>query len=64
MRTVYYESYGELSVAQRAAYRRYNVSPADHDMLVVRFGEGAHEAIAAFVREHGDRVLNALLLGA
>ena len=41
---VYDESYGELTFAQRAAYRKYNVSPSDHDDLVDVFGESAHGA--------------------
>lgn len=64
MRTVYDEWYGELSVAQRAAYRKHNVSPSDHDMLIERFGAGAHQEITAFVRAHGRNVLHALLVGA
>lgn len=47
---VYDEWYGELSYAQRAAYRKYNVPPAMHDYLVDRFGRNP-AAITAFVKE-------------
>lgn len=48
---VYDEWYGKLTYAQRAAYRKYNVSPADHDMLEYEFGKGNHDAITAAVKE-------------
>lgn len=51
MKMVYDEWYGELSYAQRAAYRKYNVSPADHQGLVREFGEDEHAKITAAVKE-------------
>lgn len=50
MKLVYDEWYGTLSYAQRAAYRKHNVSPSDHDGLVDRFGADAHADITAFVK--------------
>lgn len=50
MKIVFDEWYGYLSYAQRAAYRKYNVSPADHSDLVARFGND-HAAITAAVKE-------------
>jgi hypothetical protein len=44
---VYDEWYGELTVAQRAAYRKFNVSPSDHHDLADQ-----HEAITRFVKDH------------
>lgn len=49
-RMVYDEWYGTLTYAQRTAYRKHNVPPAMHDMLVDRFG-GDHDAITRFVRD-------------
>ena len=49
MKMVYDEWYGSLSFAQRAAYRKHNVPPAMHALLVERFGEDP-EAITAFVK--------------
>jgi hypothetical protein len=49
---VYDESYGELTYAQRAAYRRHNVSPSDHDELVDTYGETAHQAITLAVKQY------------
>lgn len=49
MKIVYDESYGELSYAQRAAYRKYNVSPSDHNGLELRFGND-HKAITEYVK--------------
>lgn len=48
---VFDEMYGELTFAQRAAYRKYNVSPSDHDDLVDMFGETNHADITAAVKE-------------
>lgn len=49
---VFDEMYGELTFAQRAAYRRYNVSPSDHNDLIDTFGEGEHAAITAAVKKY------------
>lgn len=54
MKLVYDEWYGTLSFAQRAAYRKFNVSPSDHDGLVRRFGADAHQEITAFVKKHSE----------
>ena len=51
MKLVYDEWYGELSFAQRAAYRKFNVSPSDHQDLVADFGEDNRAAIVAVVRD-------------
>jgi hypothetical protein len=51
MKMVYDEWYGELSYSQRAAYRKHNISPADHDDLCREFGEHSHVAITAAVKE-------------
>lgn len=51
MKLVYDEWYGELSYAQRAAYRKYNVSPMDHTLLEREFGQGAHAEITKAVKE-------------
>ncbi len=52
MKIIYDEQYGDVSFAQRSAYRKYNVSPVDHDMLVDKFGEDSHAAITKYVKEH------------
>lgn len=49
---VYDEQYGELTYAQRAAYRKHNVSPSDHDDLVRNFGEDDHEGITKAVKTY------------
>lgn len=51
MKMVYDEWYGTLSFAQRAAYRKFNVSPSDHDFLVREFGENSHAAITKAVKD-------------
>lgn len=50
MKMVYDEWYGELSYAQRAAYRKHNVTPYEHDRLVEHFGATAHAEITAAVK--------------
>ena len=48
----FHESYGEVSKAQLAAYRKHNVSPSDHNDLVVEFGEDNHDGITAYVKNN------------
>lgn len=52
MKMVFDEWYGTISYAQRAAYRKYNVSPSDHDSLVDRLGATNHAAITKAVKEN------------
>lgn len=52
MKMVFDEFYGELSFAQRAAYRKYGVSPADHSALLNYFDEDAHQEIAEYVKKN------------
>lgn len=46
----FHESYGDVSVAQLRAYKRYNVSPSDHDDLYRVFGDN-HAAIVVVVTD-------------
>lgn len=52
MKMIYDEWYGEISYAQRAAYRKHNVSPSDHQDLVRVFGETEHKAITDAVKRY------------
>lgn len=54
MKLVYDEWYGELSYAQRAAYRRFNVTPSEHTDLVEYFGESNHAEITKFVKDNSS----------
>lgn len=47
---VFDEFYGNLTYAQRAAYRKFNVTPSDHDTLVDIFGASEHAKITAAVK--------------
>jgi len=47
---VFDEAYGTLTRAQRAAYRKHGISPSDHDLLVVQFGEENRSVITAAVK--------------
>lgn len=49
MKIVFDENYGHISYAQRAAYRKYNVSPSDHDELLQVFGNDP-AAITKYVK--------------
>lgn len=49
---IFDENYGNVSFAQRAAYRKFNVSPSDHEDLADHFGADAHEEITRFVKSH------------
>lgn len=42
---VFHEMYGEVTRPQLAAYRKHNVSPADHDEMVSHFGDNAKAII-------------------
>ncbi len=44
----FHESYGDVTIAQLRAYRKYNVSPSDHDDLVDKYGDD-HDAITQAV---------------
>lgn len=50
MKFVYDESYGRLSYAQRAAYRKHNVSPSDHDSILLHFRPWEYKAITDYVK--------------
>ena len=54
---IYHESYGDVTRKQLAAYRKYNISPSDHDDLVDIFGSANHseivDAIIRTVNKHG-----------
>lgn len=52
MKIVFDEWYGELSYAQRAAYRKHNVTPVEHTELVMHFGENAHAEITNYVKRN------------
>ena len=49
---VFDERFGELSYAQRAAYRKYNVSQSDHDMLTQIVRADAHEDLTQIVKDY------------
>lgn len=51
---VYDERYGKVSYAQRAAYRKHNIAPVDHDDLVDEFGAENHKAITEAVKERSQ----------
>ena len=56
MKMIFDEWYGTISHAQRAAYRKHNISPSDHDMLVLRFGETNHATITKYVNDNNGRI--------
>lgn len=45
MKIVFDEKYGHISYKQRAAYRKHNVSPYDHDVIVSRYGDNHDHAV-------------------
>lgn len=51
---VFHESFGEMTFAQRAAYRKFNVSQSDHETLADAFGEDDHDSITAYVKAHSE----------
>lgn len=51
----YHEMYGEVSKPQLAAYRKHNIPPAMHNDLEEYFGQGNHDAITSYVKNHAAR---------
>lgn len=49
---VFDERFGELTFAQRAAYRKYNVSQSDHDMLTDIVREDDHAGLTDIVKRY------------
>jgi len=47
---VFHESYGDVTRAQLAGYRKHNVSPSDHQHLTDLFGDN-HDLINKTVRD-------------
>lgn len=47
---IYDENYGYLTREQKSTYKKFNVSPADHDYLVYRLGDSPVE-IVRYVKE-------------
>lgn len=54
MKLVFDESYGHLSVAERSAIKKFNVSPSDFDDLLYEFGEDNHEIITKAIVERSS----------
>lgn len=50
----FHERYGDVSIAQLRAYKRFNVSQSDHDQIVSVFGEADHAGIAAYVANNAN----------
>lgn len=50
--TIFHESYGDVTRAQLASYRKHGVSQSDHDALVDSFGEHNHSGITYYVKNN------------
>ena len=48
---VFDEWYGHISRPERAAIKKYNVSPMDHEMLCDEFGRDNHAVITRMIKE-------------
>lgn len=54
MKLVYDEWYGEITVAERNAIKKFNVSPMDHEMLCDEFGKDNHDAITKAIKDRSS----------
>ena len=54
MKIVFDEWYGTMSYAQRAAYRKYNVSPSDHDQILRHFEINDYRGITDYVKSNAE----------
>ena len=52
---IFDERFGTITYAPRAAYRKFNVSQSDHDMLTDRYGEDNHDEIVAAVKRNSPQ---------
>lgn len=52
---IFHEMFGNVTRAQLAAYRKHNVSPADHDDLEDIYGKGNHAAITKAVKDPANQ---------
>ena len=50
----FHERFGDVTVAQLRAYKKFNVSQSDHDELADHFGHAAHDEITAYVKAHSE----------
>lgn len=61
---IFHERFGDVTRAQLAAYRKFNVSQSDHSDLVDAFGEDDHAGITAFVKRHSESGMYSVLFAA
>ena len=54
MKMIFDEWYGEVSYAQRRAYKKYNVSPSDHSAILMYFRENRHADITRYVTRNAE----------
>ena len=52
---IYTDDYGTVSFAQRTAYRKFNVTPSEHEDLVDEFGRANFVAITAAVKARSTK---------
>lgn len=53
---VFDERFGFLSGKQLRIYSKYGITPAEHDLLVMNFGEVNHEEIVSYVISNNGKV--------
>lgn len=51
---IFDERFGNVSFAQRAAYRKFNVSQSDHDMLTDIVREDDHAGLTDIVKRYSE----------
>ncbi len=49
---IFHETYGDVTRAQLAAYRKHNVSQSDHDMLTDIVRADAHADLTKIVKDY------------
>lgn len=54
MTMTYQEAYGDLTVDEHRAIKRFNVSPMDHQMLCDEFGAENHATITSAIKERSS----------
>lgn len=54
MKFTFQEAYGTLTAGQWTLYKKYNITPMEHSMLMEEFGEENHADIIEAVKERSE----------
>lgn len=53
---IFDERFGFLTEKQSRLYSKYGITPAEHDLLVEKFGETSHDEITKYIVSKNGKV--------